>query len=146
MEVKMSKKSDKKIPEGVKVLSALYFFGAVVSMLIASFLFNFYDSLTSGIAGGQLSQMALMIEPLWVLVAGIALIAMGVLDYFIGRGLLKLQNWARIVVSVFAVLGIVGSISNLSTGAYATGIFSLALSGLIAWYMLIRKETKKAFN
>ena len=76
---------------------------------------------------------------------GIVLIILGVIYFFIGRGLWKGKNWARIVESVFSVLGLILSLSSLFSGNFFS-IFSILINGLIAWYLLFNKNVLIAFG
>ena len=76
---------------------------------------------------------------------GLLMITLGVFEYFVGRGLWKLQNWARFVVLFFSGLGLVMAIISLFQGSLVTPISSLAINGLIVWYLGFSKSVRKAF-
>jgi len=81
---------------------------------------------------------------------GAALIGSGIVNAAVGWGLLKLFNWARVVMLVIAILGVAGAaLGILSGGAGQIGadiqsLVAFAIDGLIIWYLL-RPESKQAF-
>jgi hypothetical protein len=85
--------------------------------------------------------------------AGALLIASGILNLAVGWGLLKLLNWARIVMLAITGLSLVGSAMGILLGgvmqeAVAMDVLRLgvfALDALIIWYLL-RPESKQAFT
>jgi hypothetical protein len=84
--------------------------------------------------------------------AGVLLIVSGLLNLAIGWGLLKLMNWARLLMLAITVLSLVGSAMGILLGgvmqeAVAMDVLRLlvfALDALIIWYLL-RPESKRAF-
>jgi len=132
-------------PEGVKIIGVLYFIGAFVSFVFGSILLSFSDSVRQNAAA--ISQAGIDIpSPAVMILAGITLLILAVLEYFIARGIFRRNNWARIVVVSVSALGIVGAVINLTKGMFAGGTFSLIVNGLIFWYLLSVSEVKKAFN
>ncbi len=76
---------------------------------------------------------------------GIILILLGVLCFFLGRGLWKGKNWARIVEAVFAVFGFVVGVAGLVSLNFSA-VFNVLINGLIGWYLLFNKNVLRAFN
>ena len=72
-------------------------------------------------------------------------IAFAMLYFFIGRGLLKGQNWARIVVIIFVALDALGVIFNAFEGNYKS-IFILPFFLIVGGYLLFSSKVKKAFS
>src|SRR3989344_7495007 len=133
----MVKQNSKKIPTGVKVISVLYYIGAVVAVIAGIALL---------IGAGALATLVSSVPGL-ALIAGVGAVAfgilaiiLGVIDFFLGRGLWKLQNWARIVTIIFAVLGLLGGISSLFSGEAGSGIVNIIISGVIGWYLWFNKN------
>jgi hypothetical protein len=132
--------SAKQIPTGVKIISVLYYIGAV-----ASILFGILMIVGAGTLGALIESIpfAALFGGLFV-VFGIVLIGLAVLSFFIGRGLWKGQKWARIIAIIFAILGVIGAIFSLVGGQWSA-IVSLIIQGLIGYYLLFVKSVKQAF-
>ena len=85
--------------------------------------------------------------------AGVLLIFSGILNLAVGWGLLKLLNWARVIMLAITGLSLVGSALGILLGGVmqeALGMDVLrllvfAIDALIIWYLL-RPESKKAFT
>jgi hypothetical protein len=133
---------EKNVPIGVKVISVLYYIGAVFGILLG---------LLFLVGAGAMGALASQIPLIGALGAGlfiigaIILLAFGILGIFIGRGLWKAKNWARIVSIIFACLGIILAIVSIISGSIATNLISLIINGFIGWYLLFNSEVKKAF-
>ena len=100
-------KTKRQMPTGVKVISILYYIGAVISLTFGILLVA-----GAGAIADYLTQF-MMIDILGsglLIIAGIILIVMAIVDFFIGRGLWKGMNWARILAVIFAVIMIIFSI------------------------------------
>ena len=132
-----------RVPTHVKVISVLHYIGAALSLIVGILMIA-----GAGLIGsllGELGELALVGTGVIVAI-GVVFIAFAVLYFFIGRGLWKLQSWARIVAVVLAILGFIGAIMNLASAAIATGIVGLLLYGYIAGYLLFAKDAKRAFK
>ena len=128
------------VPVGVKVISILYIIGAVISVIAGVSLF-FGSSALAGLLGtfGSVLGGALF-------VVGIILVGVGVLGFFIGRGLWKGKNWARITAIVLALIGFVLTLIAVIGGSLVVGnVISLVVDGVIAGYLLFSKSVKQAF-
>ena len=144
---------EKIMPTGVKVISVLYYIGAAFSFLFGLLLIV-GGVFIGAILGETLASLSALGSGLFI-VLGIALLGVGVLDIFIGRGLWKGQNWTRIAAIVFAILGVFGGINSLISGLtnfQTIGAFSifvafvqLAVSLLIGGYLAFAHEVKEAF-
>lgn len=125
------------VPALVKVIGVLYYIGAAVGFLLAVLAF---------VAGPQLARKIPILALFGALavVIGVVFVGLGVLSIFVGRGLFKAQNWARIVAIVLGVLGVVGNLVPLFHGRWGS-IVSLLVSGGIAGYLLFSRDVKAAF-
>ena len=86
----------------VKVFSVLYFLGAAFGILVGlGFL------LGGGLLGFGLGAVLGGFFGGLLAVLGVVLIVYGVLDLFVGWGLWKHKNWARITAIVLGVLGLI---------------------------------------
>lgn len=152
----------KDLPLGIKVVSILNYVGALlgiafgVLMLLGGsilvlisktvpillslvFIVSVASSVVTAIFG-------LLFTPRMFIV-GISVILCAVLTLFIGRGLWKAKNWARIAVIVLFCLGVlrVGLTFIQSKAVQVNGIISLVLYLLIIGYLLFSKKVKEAF-
>jgi len=63
------------------------------------------------------------------IIAGVVLIALGVLSIFMARGSFKGQKWSVIVAMVLSALGILSSLATFGGGM----IFNLAINGFVLY-------------
>jgi len=118
----------------VKVFAILAWIGAAFSILggIGMLLGGgLMGSMMLG--GGEEAAMAGLLGALGF-AGGIALIGMGVLYIFVGRGLWQHQNWARIVTIIFAAIGLLGFPIGTIIGA------------IQIWLFAFQKEVKALFG
>ena len=140
----MVKTKTKNMPQGVKIISILYYVAAAIYLLMGILLIAGGGVLSSLNLEGSMPWLAALGGGLLVL-GGVIAIAFGVLDFFIAKNLNKGKEWARIIVIVFSVIGFVSALMSLIGGS-AGSIISLALNGWIGWYLWLNKETKKYFH
>lgn len=132
-------------PLGVTILGALQIAGGVATTLAGV-----------SIMRNPSSASALGLPPEFVALGssvGILLVVSGVMNLVVGWGLLKRQNWARVVMLVITALSAGGAALGILTSGVARepigtdvlrlGVF--AIDGLIVWYLL-RPESKTAFT
>src|SRR3989344_4783571 len=133
--------NEKEVPTGVKIISVLYYIGAVLL-----FLFGLTFFAGAGFIGSIAEQIPLIgvLGAGLFIVAGIILIGLGILGFFIGRGLWKARSWARIVAIIFAILGILGAITSMVQGNIASNLVTFVLNLLIGGYLLFSKSVKQA--
>ncbi len=129
------------MPLGVKIISVLYYIGAVLELLVAVLLFVGAGAVSKLPVLGALGALG---AGLFV-VFGVVFIGLAVLSFFVGRGLWKGQKWARIVAIIFAVLGILFALVGMVGGQIASNIVSLVISAAIGGYLLFSKDVKAAF-
>jgi hypothetical protein len=129
------------VPVGVKIIAVLYYIAAVV-LLLAGIL-AIVGSATFGAYFASLGSLMALFGGLMI-VLGIIFIAFAVLCFFIGRGLWKAQKWARILVIIFAILGILSAILNIIKGQWGS-IVGLIIDVIIGAYLLFGKSVKEAF-
>ncbi len=132
----------KDMPVGVKILAILAFIGAVADLLLGlGFIFG------ASALGAFFAQYTLLgaIGAGVIAVGGVVLILFAVLNFFIGKGLWKGQNWSRILVLIFVVIGAIGGLFSLISGEFSS-IIGLAINGLIIWYLGFNQPVVKAFD
>jgi len=123
----------KKIPVGIKVISVLYYIGAVLSIIgAAMFIFSGAYAVPGLVGGGMLMGLGAF--------AVIIFLAFGALGFFIGRDLWRLKAWARIAVLVISGLGVISAV----TGEF--NLIGLLINLLVGWYVGFHKEVLDAFN
>ena len=133
----------KNVPTGVKIISVLYYISAVLGIIFGLLFF-----VGAGAIGSIASQIPI-IEALGsglFIVGGIIMLVLGILGFFIGRGLWKGRNWARIVAIIFSVMGVLMAIFLMIQGSIFNGIFNLIVSGFIGGYLLFSPSVKEAFS
>ncbi len=132
----------KQIPAGVKVISVFYYISAVLGIL-SGILFL----VATKLMGPIISQVPVIgtLGSMLFIVGGVVMLFFGILNFFVGRGLWKGKNWARIFVIIFAVLGIIVAVYLVIKGSFVQGISDLLVSGLIAGYLLFSSKVKEAF-
>lgn len=132
------------VPTGVKILAVFYYIGAVFSVLLAILLLigaSFIDTIAQSIP-----VLALIGGSLFIVV-GIVYLVFGILGLFIGRGLWKGKNWARIFVIIVSIFWFVAAIMMIfNSSLWVSGIVNLLISGLIGCYLLFSKSVKEAFG
>jgi len=130
------------VPGWVKVISVLYYIGAVfyviagiLMMVGASLLGSLTNQVPlSSVLGGGL-----------LVVGGILFLAFGIFAFFIARGLWKGHNWARVAVIVLVILGLISGLVSIVSGNFAS-IVGFLINLLIGWYMTFNQRVKAAFG
>lgn len=131
----MKNRMAKNMPVGVKILAVLAYIGAVLALLAG--IAMFFGSAVFVTYLGAFAGLTV--------VAGIIMIAFAVLYFFIGRGLWKGQNWARIVAIILSVLGLISALFSIAT-AVSSSVISLIINIVIIWYLGFKPNVKKAFK
>ena len=137
----------KERPTGVTILAVLYF------LCTAFFVMAGLAMIAGmGIAGASSDQagMGAMLAGLGVMGA-ILLFCCAAIQGLLGWGMWKLKGWARLIVLIFAfiglafgALGMLGSLLSMDLTSIVMGTLPVAINGLIAWYML-QPHVKQAF-
>ncbi|MBU2496826.1 MAG: hypothetical protein KJ767_02100 [Nanoarchaeota archaeon] len=140
----MNVKRGKEMPTGVKIISVLYYIGAVLLLLIGLLAFVGMGAMSTIMSTMGMGAWAALGAGVAVFM-GIFLLALAVLYFFIGRGLWFGQNWARIVAVIFAVIGFISALTSLF-GADFSSIISLVLNGIIGYYLWFSKDVKRVFK
>lgn len=130
----------KDMPLGVKILSVLAYITATFTLIGAIAMFVGSSFIASILPSG-LNILGLAVGA----TLGVIFLAFAVLDYFIARGLWLGQEWTRIVVLIVAAIGAIGSLIALFAGDF-TSILSIAINGLVIYYLGFIPEVKKAFS
>jgi len=142
---KNTKDIKKSLPLGVKICSILYYISAVFFTLLGlSFIFG--ASLMSEVFTQALDQQLPVINPVVFVIMGLIFVLISVLMFFIGRGLWKLKQWARIIAIIFAVFFVMSGIISILRGNFNIDLIYFIANLFIGWYLLFTKEAKKIFS
>lgn len=137
-----TKRSQREIPTGVKVVSIIYYIAAVV-IILSGIIFLTGASFVSEQL--QNNQVISAIGQSGLVVIGIIVIIAGIIAFLLGRYLWLGRNWARIIIIILSVLSIISAIANIVNG-YPLRIINLLIHALIAGYLLFSKDVKSAFR
>ncbi len=135
-------------PSGVTILAVLAFIGAGMLVLAALLVF---------LGGAMVANMAMrpgmgMIAGIGGAILGIVFLGFAALYAVIGTGMLKLQNWARILVIILSGLGAflnaIGVLSAMFHFHPLLVVWRLILVGVNVWIALylLKPHVKQAFG
>ena len=144
--VSKTSSSRKEVPVGVKIISILYYIGAVFMILIG-LIFIFGASLVSSLFENnpEIAEAGAGV----LVIIGIIVLLFGALFIFLGIKLWKGKNWARIVPIVISILGVLMELLSLVSGNIQTIVWSIiwiVIDGTIAGYLLLSKDVKETFR
>ena len=143
----------KEIPLGVKIISILGFIGAAflaisAILIIIGGIFVIVSHVVlpfpSEVSANVINAFNMFLGP-GLIVIGLIFLVFAAIGYFISMGLLRLKNWARIVVIVLSILGAVSSLSSILFGGFGQ-IVPFVIQAVIAIYLIFSEKVKKAFN
>ena len=140
-------------PVGVTILAVLYFIGAAFAAM-GGILFILGGSMLSGILGQSSSPAAAgtSLLALGGAVVGAICLVVAVLDFALGFGFIKLQNWARILAIVFTGISVVFGLLGMVTILAHLAVFQLVFQGVVLaieiWILvyLFKAHVKQAFG
>jgi len=130
----------KRTPVGVQIISVLYYIGAVLSAI-----FGVMFIVASGYLAAMVPELEGLGAGLFVFL-GIILVGLGVLGFFVGKGLWGLKPWTRIFAIIFAMLGVLSVVYSMVIGFSIGDIISILIHGTIGAYLMFSKEAKSAFK
>ncbi len=70
-----------------------------------------------------------------VFVAGLVVAGIAVIRVIVAFSLARGHNWARILISVFAVLSLLGGIGTLFSGQWLTAVITIVVEVVILWLL-----------
>jgi lysylphosphatidylglycerol synthetase-like protein (DUF2156 family) len=147
---KKNKEQIREVPLGVKIISILYYIGAVLCLLFGLIIIISSNAMASSLVA---SNPGLGLESIphgtlitMIIVIGAILIGASIFAFFIGRGIRRLRKWARITAIILAILGLISAIFSIIIGFKFTQIISLLIDGFIGGYLLFSKEAKEVFK
>lgn len=154
-------KNFQEVPIGVKIISVLYYISAAIGLIGSIGLFISFARSTSNYN---------------FVIAAIFLLGFSILFFFVGRGLWRGKDWARIVTITISILEIIvviiaivvlsnlskqlihandisslGNIQNIVdifdiSKFIPKAIITIAINAFIAGYLLFNKKVKEAFR
>ena len=138
----------KDAPEGIWIISVFMFASALMTFVFAGLAFKIADMVPT--INQYLSLLAETATTATIsagipLLMGILLLVMAVIDYMIGRCLLRGRRWAWAVMVILSGVALIGAISGIIQGMIWGSIFTIIVYGLILWYLL-SKNTKKFYD
>jgi hypothetical protein len=135
-------------PTGITILGVLAIIGGVLSLCGGVGLLGIGGlGLSMGAAAGSDAVGLGALSGL----LGLGSLASGILTLVGGIGLLGLKNWARLLVLIGAIIGIISALLSLigaltgGGGSALSSIVGLVINGVIIWY-LQRADVKAAFG
>ena len=131
----------RKAPLGIKIISIIYYIASFLYLAIAIVAFFKQDIIS------ELSKLELLpvMNSDTIIIFGIFFLLLSILSFFIARGLLKFQMWARIALLGICALNIVGGIFSILEGNYLSAI-NLLFNLIIACYLIFSRKVKEAFS
>ena len=140
---------EKNIPIGVKIISVLHIIFAIAIVLAT--IFYIYNVAVISQPLDIHADSGLNIPnhfdtiSLIMIISGIIFIGSAVLFFFIGRGLWKGKNWARITAIIFSVIGVVSGLGKVIDGKIGV-IIGVLISAIIGGYLFFNKDVKQVFT
>ncbi|MGY4884382.1 MAG: DUF2127 domain-containing protein [Nanobdellota archaeon] len=136
------------LPMGVKVVSVLYYiwailwigFGLLVALgatIIINYLISLFPQLET-VSYGTLVVVGIIV--------GLVLVALGILEFFVARGLWKLKPWARVTAILLSALAIINSVLALTASFDSVQIVRLIVDGGIIAYLMLSKEARRLYK
>jgi len=134
----------KEIPTGVKVISVVYYIFAAIAVIASIFLFSGASTINSILGSIPIIGILGALGSGLFIFGAIMSLIFGTLSFFIGRGLWKAKRWARGLVIVFSIIGVLIGLVSIASGFVA--VVQLAISGFIGGYLIFSKKVKGAFK
>ena len=126
-------RAKKSVPLGIKILSILNWAGALGVAFTLSILVIFGKDYMQEIMESSRSILFYAL--------------MGIVFFFIGLGLWRGRQWARMGEILLATYGIVSTLIEISLGRFKIGyLLNFAVAGVVIWYLLANKEVKNFFS
>ncbi len=114
-------------PGGVTVLAILDFLGGILAFFVGLFVVALGGS-------GLLAQFGYGFASGFVVVAGVAVIIIGLLGLLLGYGMWTGKEWAWLLAVILYALGALSSLLSLAGGSFGS-IVSLVIYGILLWYL-----------
>ena len=135
----------KKLPVGVQIISVWYYILAALCVLVGLFIIIGANAIISLLIESA-PELESVLTGGVIIGVGLILIGIGVLCFFVGRGLWKLKQWAKILAIIFAITGIVLMVYSMITGFAFLQVVRFAINVAIGAYLIFSKEAKGIFK
>jgi len=133
--------SKKRLPNGVKIVSLLYYMWAILwvgfGILVAigaPFMITYLIELFPQLEAVRYGALVVL-----GIIAGLCIVALGVFEYFVARGLWRLKPLARVIAIILSCLAIVNSVVVIASGFQAFQVVRLVVDGGIIAYLFSRE-------
>jgi uncharacterized membrane protein len=139
------------VPTGVKIISILYYIGAGIFalsflvLIVVGIALMVNPTLIDSIKDLPEYVMSSSTPGTYVLLMGVLVGLIGVLLFFIARGLCRGKLWSKILVIIFCVIGIVTGFLSVSKGN-SSGFLNFLFSLVVGGYLLFHKEARSFFS
>ncbi|MDP7244607.1 MAG: hypothetical protein QF568_04630 [Flavobacteriales bacterium] len=147
------------IPTGVKAISILFYIEAVMFGIIMGLISFFTFLIIRKPLVTNIPELpdipALDTFSQVIILTGIFFIGLGILYFFIGRGLWKGHKWARITAIIFTSLGILLAVISVvtssvqgivNTGNFIIDIIEMIVKLVVVGYLIFSSKVKAVFS
>jgi hypothetical protein len=117
---KENKKSNE-VPLWAQVISAVYYTGAFLGLILGLIMIFGTNIIVSFMISQNTNLIPFITEGL-ILGLGVITIGLGILSFFVGRGLWKLKIWARIAAIMILILIVIAGFLIESLDCFGTGL------------------------
>ena len=93
------------------------------------------DEINSALASEGITEISAGAITGGVFIAGLVVAGIAVIRVIVAFSLARGHNWARILISVFAVLSLLGGIGSLFSGQWLTAIVTIVVELVILWLL-----------
>ncbi len=136
------KKSSIKAPLGIKIISIFYYIQGIF-LIFGGIFIIFIGEVLSSLLSQVFPNSALSFGGIFIAIS-IFLMGLGTVIIIIGRKLKNKKRWAKIVVTILALLGVIlGIYLTLQNWTY---IFTTFINLAITGYLLLNQNAKKFFR
>jgi hypothetical protein len=132
---------------GIKIISILMIFGAVILALLGIFMI-FASNLAMSLIPNFAQTYGTMLRGFQIF-GGILALVVSVVGVYIGMGLWNIKKWARLAVVILNSLGLIMSLGSLfqvvGTAQLIAEILLIVIQASIIAYLLLNKKVKAEF-
>lgn len=129
------------IPVGARIIAILYYLSAFATILLGLLFIIGGSALVVLFQDTMLSFIGTRIS----FVGAAFFFVASIFYFFLGNGLWKGRQWARIIAITLAVIGFVGSLVSLA-GGNVQGFLGASITAIIGGYLLFNNKVRKEFS
>lgn len=111
---------------------------AAVSLIVGAFATldsGVRDQINNALSSEGITEISAGAITGGVFIAGLVVAAIAVIRVIVAMSLARGHNWARILISVFAILSLLGGIGALFGGNWLTAIATIVVELVILWLL-----------